>query len=114
MNFSLSLMISPYRIGGVDTPASGRSRIGPNENFDAERVAYDRLGMRPRQIGFIAGRSFEAFADQDFRFAIPYSLIDLILVVRNRRIDEAVCRLNRRERSGAETIEVIAALQSSP
>jgi hypothetical protein len=73
-------MISPYRIGGVDAPASGRSRIGPDDNFDAERVAYNWLCMCPRKIGFIAGRRFEAFADHNRRIAILYSLIDLILV----------------------------------
>src|ERR1043166_1052290 len=94
---SSSLMISPHGIGGVDAPASGRTWIGPDKNFDAERVTYDRLGMCPRQIGLIAGRRFEALADQDERPAIPHCLIDLILVVRNRRVDEAVCRLNRCE-----------------
>src|SRR4051794_39950940 len=94
---SSSLMISPYRIGGVDTPTSGRTWIGPDKDLDAERGAYDRLTMSPRQIGLIAGRRFEALADQDERLAVPHCLIDLSLVVRNRRVDEAVCRLNRCE-----------------
>src|SRR3954451_8762847 len=111
---SSSLIISPHRIGGVDTPASGRTWIGPEMIFDAERLPYDGLGMSPRQIGLIAGRRFEALADQDERLAIPHCLIDLILVVRDSRVDQAVCRLNRRERSNAETIKVVTPLQSSP
>ena len=66
----------------------------PGEPHPVLQVVAGRTD-RPRDVEEAVWAREETYSTGlGFGFAVPHCLIDLILVVRNRRVDQTVCRLD--------------------